>query len=632
MSPENKKSDVPRTVRPNRLMALSLGAIGVVYGDIGTSPLYALRECFHGANAIPLSRENILGVLSLILWSLLIVISIKYLGFVLRADNDGEGGVLSLMALALGMRSKPLKRPILVALGLCGAGLLYGDGMITPAISVLSAMEGLHVVTDVFDDYVVPVTILILFMLFIGQKRGTARVASIFGPIMLVWFGVLVLLGLPYILQYPDVLSSASPHYAVSFILENRGKGFVILGVVFLVVTGGEALYADMGHFGAKPIRRAWFAIVLPALLVNYYGQGALLLHDPLAVWNPFYHLAPMWARYPLILLATAATVIASQAVISGAFSLARQAVHLGYAPRLLIRHTSGDERGQVYVPAVNWFLFVAVVVLVLVFRSSGHLAAAYGIAVSSTMLITTLLYYVVMRSRWGWPLLPALGITCFFLIIDVVFLSANLVKVLAGGWLPLVVAAVVWCCMATWKRGRTILARKLKKTTVSIRKLMEQLDQTRPVRVPGAALFLTAHDDGAPAALMHNLRHNKVLHETVGILHIVSESVPRVRKDRVTIDLLGRNIYRITARYGFMERPSVRQILSLCRDGGLNFPVEDTTFFVGRETLEVGRTPEMGRWRTGLFAWMGRNAHDASVHFGLPPNRVVEIGVQLKL
>ncbi len=611
----------------------TLTALGVVFGDIGTSPLYALRECFHGPAAVELTTANVLGILSLILWALVIVISIKYLGVVMRADNKGEGGILALMALAVPDRNRPNGRWALILLGLFGAGLLLGDGVITPAISVLSAVEGLHVATSAFDSYVIPITIGVLFGLFAVQRRGTAGIGRVFGPAMLVWFTTLAVLGIVAIVNQPQVITAISPHYGVIFFVNNQWTGFIVLGLVFLVVTGGEALYADMGHFGARPIRLAWFGLVMPALLINYFGQGALLLDNPAARVNPFYHLAPGWAQYPLIGLATAATVIASQAVISGAFSLGRQAVQLGYTPRLNIVHTSRDERGQIYMPALNWALFVAVVTLVLSFESSSNLAAAYGIAVTSTMVITTVLLYVVARDLWGWPRLAVVSMMCFFLAIDLAFFSANLTKVLAGGWFPLLIGAATGLLMSTWRRGRQILSRRLTAKMIPIEDLLQQIEVDPPIRVPGSAIYLSGQPTGVPIALLHNLKHNKVLHETVGILNIVTESAPHVRPERrVQVEPLDQGLYRITARYGFMQHPNMSRILTQCEKQGAPFPRESTTFFLGRETLEIGPSRAMARWRKILFVWMSRNAHDASRHFGIPPDRVVEIGVQLEI
>jgi KUP system potassium uptake protein len=620
---------------PNRapLLAAAVGGLGVVYGDIGTSPLYALRACFHGAQSVAPTSANILGILSLILWSLFVIISVKYLLVVMRADNEGEGGVLALMALVLKGRSSKRARWAFTLLGLFGAGLLYGDGMITPAISILSAVEGLEVATPAFGKYVVPISLAILAVLFALQRRGTSRMASVFGPVMLLWFLSLIALGIPAIVREPHVLASFNPLLAVDFLLHDQGHAFLILGVVFLVVTGGEALYADMGHFGLRPIRLAWFSLVLPSLVVNYLGQGALLISDPTAVRNPFYLLAPSWARYPLVLLATLATVIASQAVITGAFSLASQAVRLGYSPRLRIIHTSEDHRGQVYLPLINWALFVAVIGLILEFRSSAALAGAYGMAVSSTMLITTVLLYVVARDRWNWGRPTALVVMGCFLILDIAFVLANGVKLFAGGWLPLVIGIVACLLMTTWQQGRRRLRARLKRKTESVGSFLDHIESDLPHRVPGAAIYLSAHSDGVPLALLHNLKHNKVLHEVVVILRIVTDEHSRVSAaDRVEIERFEHGFFRVTARYGFMEHPNIKRILTRCRKQGLDFDATDVSYVLGRETLEVEHGATMSRFRRYLFAWMSRNANDASSHFGLPPDGVMEIGVKLEI
>ncbi len=616
----------------------ALTALGIVYGDIGTSPLYALRECFHGSEAVALTQANLLGVLSLILWSLILVISIKYLTVIMRADNHGEGGILVLMMLATSFRpgeseAGEAKGRWLAWLGLFGAGLLLGDGMITPAISVLSAVEGLQLIAPASEPYVVPISLLILAGLFAIQYRGTAKIGILFGPVMLLWFAVLALLGGLAICSQPGVLAAVSPHHAATFLLRNRWPGFLILGLVFLVVTGGEALYADMGHFGAKPIRKAWYACVLPALLLNYFGQGALLLEHPAAKVNPFYHLAPAWAQYPLVLLATIAAIIASQAVLSGAFSLGRQAVRFGYSPRMNIHHTSSEERGQIYIPVINWMLFIAVSGLVLAFRSSSHLAAAYGMAVTSTMVITTFLLYVVARERWGWPRPWAIGCMCLFLVVDLSFFSANLAKIFAGGWIPLLVGFGAGLLMATWHQGRQILRRQFRAKLGSLKTFHHAIQEMNPIRVPGHALYLSSHPEGVPVALLHNLKHNKVLHEHVGILTIQTENVPRVSpSNRIRIMKLESGLIHIVACYGFMQRPQVPRILQLCEKKGVHFPLRDTTFFLGRETIEVGPKPTMARWRKQLFVWMARNAHDASSHFGIPPSHAIEVGVQLEI
>ncbi len=617
-----------------RAVGLSLGALGVVYGDIGTSPLYALRECFHGPHAFPVTRGNVLGALSLVFWSLMVVISVKYLVLILRADNRGEGGVLALMALLLPRRRGAGKVPRLpIALGLFGAALLYGDGMITPAISVLSAVEGLKVATPVFDPYVLPLTVAILVGLFSIQRHGTGRIGAVFGPVTLVWFVVLAGLGLRGIASHPEVLWAILPHHAAGFFAANGREGLLVLGAVVLVVTGGEALYADMGHFGRRPIRWAWFGIVLPALLLNYFGQGALLLGRPEAADNPFYRLAPAAAVYPLVALATAATVIASQAVISGAFSLTRQAVQLGYSPRVMIEHTSPEEVGQIYVPPINWGLMLATVGLVLGFRTSSHLAAAYGVAVTGTMAITTVLFAMAARRRWRWSLAAAGLVGTGLLAVDLGFFGATLVKVEHGGWFPLVVAAVVFTVLTTWKRGREILAERLGAAGEPLERLLERLAADPPPRVEGTAVFLTSSLSGVPPALVQNLKHNKVLHEQVVLLTVVTEEVPHVpAEDRLEVEPLGQGFYRMRAWYGFMEDPNVPRLLELARRQGFRCSLSETTFFLGRETLIPSERPGMALWREKLFAFLSRNAQRATAFFRIPPERVIEVGTQVEL
>ncbi len=617
-----------------RLGTLALGALGVVYGDIGTSPLYAMKECFHGPHALALTRGNVFGILSLVFWSLVIVISIKYLLFVMRADNRGEGGILALMALVPHDLREQAGRWFLVGLGLFGAALLYGDGMITPAISVLSAVEGLKVATSVFTPYVVPITLVILVGIFLVQKRGTAGIGAVFGPVMIVWFSVLFLLGLRWILKDPAVLGAINPIWAVKFFLANKVAGFLALGSVFLVVTGGEALYADMGHFGRKPIQVAWFAMVLPALLTNYFGQGALLLAEGhQAADNPFFRLAPDWALYPMVGLATLATVIASQAVISGAFSLTRQAVQLGYCPRLQIVHTSEDEIGQIYVPAVNWALMVCTLGLVIGFGSASNLAAAYGIAVTSTMVITTLLAEVVARRVWGWSPWLLTPVAIFFVIIDLSFFGANIVKLPHGGWVPLLIGAVIYLLMSTWKRGRQILSERLSRQTLPFEGFVASIQPETPPRVPGTAVFMSRDPHGTPTALLHNLKHNKVLHDQVILLTMATEEIPEVaKKERVRVESLGKGCYRITARYGFLQGPSVPDVIENARAQGLDLNIMKTTFFLGRETLFASKKPGMALWRERLFAAMSRNALRPTDFYRLPPNRVIELGMQVEL
>ncbi len=621
----------PQDSKLSHLSGLALGALGVVYGDIGTSPLYALRECFLGPHSVPPDRINVLGVMSLIFWSLIIVISIKYLVFVMRADNRGEGGILALMALIRTGHTR--RRGLLIVMGLFGAALLYGDGMITPAISVLSAVEGLEVATNFFDPYVIPITLVILVGLFLIQSRGTEGIGKLFGPVMMVWFTTLAVLGLRWILREPQVLTAVNPWYAVRFFAHAKLQGFLVLGSVFLVVTGGEALYADMGHFGRRPIRVAWFTLVLPSLMLNYFGQGALLLEKPGEVAHPFYEMAPSWALYPLVVMATAATVIASQAVISGAFSLTRQAVQLGYSPRMEIVHTSEEEIGQIYIPAVNWVLMIATLGLVLGFQESSNLAAAYGIAVTTTMVITTVLAFVVEREIWGWSALAAGSLSAAFLVLDTAYFGANVVKIPHGGWFPLVVAGLIYLLMATWKRGRYILAEKLREEALPLEDFVRNIQPGSPTRVPGTAVFLTTNPAGTPVTLLHNLKHNKVLHETVVLMTVTTEEVPWVSaKDRVVVEALDKGFYRLKASYGFTQDPRAQDVLDCAREDGLFLDMMKTTFFLGRETLIPSTRAGMFLWQKKLFGVMSRNSQRFTDFFRIPVNRVVELGMQVSL
>ncbi len=616
------------------LLMMSLTAIGVVYGDIGTSPLYALRECFAGQGTLAVSLPNILGVLSLIFWALILVISLKYLVFILRADNNGEGGILALTALATPLHAANKgQRRLLVVMGLFGAALLYGDGMITPAISVLSAVEGLTITTSLFKPYILPITIAILIGLFWFQHHGTGGIGKIFGPVTLVWFLVLAVLGVAQIIQQPEVLAAVNPWYAVSFFYANGWMGFLVLGAVFLVVTGGEALYADMGHFGSRPIRLAWFAVVLPALLLNYFGQGALLLRNPETIVNPFYHMAPRWALYPLVVMATMATIIASQAVISGAFSLTVQAIQLGFSPRMAIEHTSTREAGQVYLPEVNWALMVACICLVIGFGSSGNLAAAYGVAVTSTMVITTVLFGVVAIQRWHWPVAVTLLLCGGFLIFDCAFLGANFTKISHGGWFPLLVALLVFAAMSTWKQGRKVLAERLRVTAAPLTQFVEHIESFSPRKVPGTSVYMNGNPEGTPAALLHNLKHNKVLHERVVSLSVVTEGTPRVSlNDRFSVERLAKGIYRMEIHYGFMENPVIPRALKGFAVDDWTFDLDQTTFFLGRESLVASNKKGLSPWRKYLFLFMAKNARSATTFFGLPPDRVVELGIQVEI
>jgi KUP system potassium uptake protein len=618
----------------SRLWYLSLGAIGVVYGDIGTSPLYAVRECFSEHTGIAVTPENVLGLLSLIFWSLIIVVSVKYVIFMLRADHRGEGGVLALMTLIAPRGSERTRSGrLLLPLGLFGSALLYGDSMITPAISVLSAVEGLSVATPVFEPVVVPLAIVILLALFVVQRRGTSAVGRVFGPIMILWFTCLFALGVYRVVDAPAVFGAFNPWPGIHFMVENRFAGFIALGSVFLVATGAEALYADMGHFGKRPIRLAWFALVLPALMMNYLGQGALLLVDPAAARNPFYLMAPSWALYPMVLLSTLATVIASQAVISGAFSITRQALQLGYCPRLEVRHSSAHEIGQVYIPYVNWLLLVATVGLVLGFGSSSALAGAYGVAVSLTMVIATVLFYFCARKRWGWGLWPSAILTALFLTVEMAFLSSNMLKVAHGGWFPLMVAGLVYLLMITWRDGRRLLTETLQKEDLPVDLFLRDVARGKMLRVPGTAIFMSSSPSGIPRTLGHNVKHNKVLHERVILLTVVTEEVPRVPlNERVRVDQFSDGFSRIIAHYGFMERPDVMEVLDRAAEQGLDYKPMETTFFLGRETIVPGKSKQMVRWRKRLYGLMARNAEEATKHYGIPVNRVVELGIQLAL
>jgi KUP system potassium uptake protein len=612
--------------------------LGVVYGDIGTSPLYAMRECFFGSHAVAPTHENVLGVLSLIIYALVLVVSLKYVALVLRADNQGEGGILALTALVPSrgriqrIKQLAMGRPVLIALGIFGTALLYGDGMITPAISVLGAIEGLEVVTPLFSPYVVPITVTILVALFAIQKYGTHRVGGLFGPIVIVWFLSIAALGVSWIVEEPAVIGAIDPRHAVTFFRANGFMGFAVLGAVFLVVTGGEALYADMGHFGRNPIRLAWFALVLPALVLNYLGQGALLLENPEAT-HPFFMLAPSWALIPLVVIATAAATIASQALISGSFSLTRQAVQLGLAPRMDVEHTSAREMGQVYVPRVNWALMIATVLIVIGFGSSGAMAAAYGIAVTLTMIITVLLLYVVMTERWHWPKPVAMAITAVFLSIDLAFFGANLLKIMQGGWLPLVVAALIFTLMTTWREGRQVVAERLASRAMPLKEFFLTVDAMQPARVPGTAVYMSAQATGTPPALVHNTQYNKVLHQRVIILTVATVQQPYASPDeRLTIEPLGHGAFNVRLEYGFMEDPDVPAALAAGSEQGLRFDPDDAVYFLGRQTILVTDREGMAMWREKLFVMMSRNAVRATAFFHLPPERVVELGVQVEM
>ena len=618
------------------LPALTLAALGVVYGDIGTSPLYAMKECFlpGSSHSVPPTPENVLGVLSLIFWSLALIVSVKYLAFVMRASNKGEGGILALMSLAFPDREKPLRlRAILIGCGVFGAALLYGDGIITPAISVLSAVEGLSVATKVFDPFILPITVVILIGLFSIQRIGTGRVGAMFGPVMVVWFIVLTVLGVKGIIEKPSVIAAINPWHGLHFLMTAGHQGFVVIGSVFLVVTGGEALYADMGHFGIKPIRLAWFGLVLPALFINYLGQGALLLTNPAAAENPFYLLAPKWALLPLVVLSTAATVIASQALISGAYSLTMQAIQLGYLPRMHIRHTSRDERGQIYMPHVNWALMLACIGLVLGFRSSTNLAAAYGIAVTLTMLVTTMLFYFAARRMWGWTRLQVIAVCCVFFTVELAFFGSNALKIAHGGWFPLVAGAVIFAIMATWKTGRRLVWERMQNATLPRDLFFADIETNPPQRVPGTAIFMAGNPNGTPVALLHNLKHNKILHQRNILLTVLTTEDAHVpAAERVEVEQLPAGFQRVVGHYGFMEEPDILKLLKHAPVTGGPIEIAKTTFFLSRETiLDTGKA-RMSRWRKWLFAVLARNASTATSYFGLPANRVVELGMQVEI
>jgi KUP system potassium uptake protein len=626
-------NDVASGSSGSRLPLLVVGAIGVVFGDIGTSPLYTMREAF-GLGGLPLDEATVLGVLSLVFWALLVVVTIKYVTVIMQAHNQGQGGVLALATLALrGLRAGGRRQQVAVVLAMIGAALFYGDGIITPAISVLSAVEGLQIATPAFGPYVVPIALAILVGLFLIQRRGTGGVGKLFGPIMCIWFATLAVLGLWHTLAHLDVLRALNPAYAVSLFASHSWQAFVALGAVVLAVTGAEALYADMGHFGRWPIRFAWFSFVLPALLLNYFGQGALLIRDPGAVINPFYLLAPPWALYPMVVLATWATVIASQAVISGAFSLTRQAIQLGYLPRLEIRHTSAQEIGQVYLPRINWALMIAVVAVVVGFGSSSELAAAYGIAVVGAMSIDAVLAGIVAITLWRWhPVAAGLAFGSF-LAVDLAFFSSNALKIPAGGWFPIVFAAGVFVSMSTWRTGREALFQRLHRGAPSLRSFLTSLARRPPMRVPGTAVFLTSNPYAVPRALLHNLKHNKVLHERVVVLKVQTEDMPQVPdSERVHVEHLGGNFHLVLLRYGFLEHPNVTVALTRCQLGAPEPTYMDTSYFLSRENLIPSDHPDLRPWREQIFLQMTNTALDATRYFRLPPDRVVEIGSQIEI
>ncbi|MDB4911517.1 MAG: Low affinity potassium transport system protein kup [Gemmatimonadetes bacterium] len=633
------------TLEPNpsgkRLGLLSLTALGVVFGDIGTSPLYAMKQCFRveaggpAGASVPPTPDNVFGVLSLIVWALTMVVTVKYIFFIMRADNDGEGGILALLALIqqrLHRDNDSVRLMVLGALGLFGAALLYGDGVITPAVSVLGAVEGIDVATPALRHLVVPISVVVLFILFLFQRGGTTKIGRVFGPVMLLWFGTIALFGALEIAKEPSILKAVNPWYAVQFFVNHGWHGIFILGSVVLAVTGAEALYADMGHFGRLPIRLAWAVYVFPSLLLNYFGQGALLQRDPTASFNPFYRLIPGDLIWPMLVLATAAAVIASQALISGAFSLTHQAMQLGYSPRLTVTHTSKLEAGQIFIPQVNRALMVGSIALVIFFKSSSALASAYGIAVTGTMVITTILFTQIARRHWGWSRFKASVFLAVFLTIDGAFLIANVIKIESGGWFPLAAALGVYLMMTTWNHGRRALHTLLREGSLPISLFLDDVKRRQPPRVPGTAVFMTSDESGAPVVLLHHLKHNKVLHDQVILLSVVTDDVPEVpAQDRVNVEPLGEGFYRVIARYGFMQQPNVPSIFPQCAPLGVKLRPADTSYFLGREQLIPTGRSKMSRWRKKLFVIMSRNAQSATQFFGLPPNRVVELGAQIE-
>jgi KUP system potassium uptake protein len=615
------------------LTALTLGAIGVVYGDIGTSVLYAVKEVF-GSGHVPFTTDNVYGILSIFFWTLTVIVSIKYVVLVLRADNNGEGGLVAMLALASqSVKDRPQLRKVLLMVGIFGTGLFYGDGVITPAISVLSAVEGLEVISPAFKRFVIPITLVILFCLFWVQKRGTAGIGKFFGPITVVWFFCIAVLGVSHIVDNPEILWAISPHYALGFMWTNPGTTFIILGAVVLCVTGGEALYADMGHFGKKPIRVAWFSIVMPSLTLNYFGQGALLLQNPAAVKNPFFMMAPDWALVPLVILATMATVIASQALISGAFSVTKQVIQLGYLPRLQVLHTSVKDTGQIYLPFVNWGLFVTIVLAVVMFKSSSNLAGAYGIAVCTDMLITTILTFYVIRYRWKYPLALCFVATGFFFIVDFAFWASNLLKLFDGGWFPLLIGGAIFTLMMTWKDGRSLLNAKLKADAIDLPSFLDAVFVSPPARVEGTAVFLTAEVGTVPNAMLHNLKHNKVLHTNNLFVTVRNHEVPWIGLDkRIEIDSLGHDCWQVIVNYGFKNDPDLPKALQQIKGRGCEMEAMTTSYFLSRDTVVPTLGAGMAPWREKLFAQMHHNASGAADFLNLPSNSVVELGSKIEI
>ena len=617
------------------MAALSLGALGVVYGDIGTSPLYAFKESFNPQHALGIDPSNIFGVLSLIFWGLTIIVTGKYVGLALRADNDGEGGILALMALVMRRYAAPSRgRVLAVALGLIGAAMFYGDSIITPAISVLSAIEGTAVATPLLQDAVIPITAAVLIGLFVVQKRGTALVGAYFGPVMMLWFAAIGLLGLEHIVLHPVVLRALDPWWGIRLFVHEPRLALFLLGAVFLTLTGGEALYADMGHFGRAPIRRAWLGVVMPGLLLNYFGQGALVLADPAAGKNPFFYMAPSWALWPLVILATLATVIASQAVISGAYSMTTQAIKLGYLPRMRVMFTNERNQGQIYVPFINWTMLLFVLALVFAFRTSDNLAAAYGIAVNITMVTTTVFLWMVAPQRWGWGERRADLVFLPLMLVEILFLASNSLKIDHGGWFPLVFGAAVYTMLSTWKRGRSLLKRQLQEHALNLKDFVHSLSTYPPTRVEGTAIYLTPNADTVPHALLHNLKHNKVLHERVVFLSAQTADVPHVPPEQgIELRPMEEGIYLLHVRFGFKDEPDIQRLLKDCeRMSGMEFHLMETSFFLARQTIIPSKIPGMALWREVLFSWMSRNAQEASDYFRIPPNRVVELGTQIEI
>jgi KUP system potassium uptake protein len=615
------------------LAALTLGAIGVVYGDIGTSVLYAVKEVF-GSGHVPFTPDNIYGILSIFFWTLTVIVSLKYVVLVLRADNNGEGGLIAMLALASqAVKDKPRLRKVLLAVGIFGTSLFYGDGVITPAISVLSAVEGLEVVSPHFKQYVIPLTLVVLFCLFAVQKRGTSGIGKFFGPVTLIWFLTIAVLGVSHIVTHPEILWAMSPHHAVGFMWAHPGISFIILGAVVLCVTGAEALYADLGHFGKRPIRLAWFGVAMPALTLNYFGQGALLLAEPEAVKNPFFMMAPDWALVPLVVMATLATVIASQALITGAFSVTKQVIQLGYLPRLNILHTSVRDTGQIYIPLVNWGLFVAIVLAVVMFRSSSNLAAAYGIAVTLDMLITTILTFFVIRFGWGYPLALCVAATGFFFVVDLAFFASNLLKLFQGGWFPLMIGGGVFMLMMTWKQGRSLLNDKLRADAIDLKDFLESVFLSPPTRVNGTAVFLTAEPGAVPNALLHNLKHNKVLHRQNLFVTVRNHEVPWIGLDkRLQVEPLGHDCWQVVVHYGFKNDPDIPSALHQLRVRGCDVEPMTTSYFLSRDTIIPSIGSGMAPWREKLFAQMHHNASGAADFLHLPNNAVVELGSKIEI